>query len=69
MATSSIKEEKIDIKKGTLDMPGEKWIDNFKSWKRYFVFSQIRRGDSIWLKLFYYKNSTCYKEGKMPKGM
>jgi len=67
MATSSIKEEKIDIKKGTLDMPGEKWIDNFKSWKRYFVFSQIRRGDSTWLKLFYYKNSTCYKEGKMPK--
>ena len=70
MASSSIKEEKIDIKQGPLDMPGEKWLKNLKPWKKcYFVFSQIRRGDSSWLKLFYYKNRTWYKEGKMPKGM
>ena len=70
MSGPIIKEEKIEIKQGLLKMHGDRLFDTLKSWKqRYFVFCQIRRGDSGWLRLFYYKNSSFYKEGRMPKGL
>ena len=70
MSVSIIKEEKIEIKEGLLKIPGDRLFDPLKSWKqRYFVFCQIRRGGSNWLRLFYYKNSSFYKEGRMPKGL
>ena len=67
MAYPIVKEEKIEVKRGLLNFHRERVLKPWK--KRYFVFCQIRRGDSNWLKLFYYKNSSCYKEEQMPTGM
>ena len=67
---SPLKEEKIEIKKGLLEKSSGEEKRLFKSWKgRYFVFCQIRRGDTIWLKLYYYRSFSSYKEGSLPKGM
>ena len=71
MASPIIKEEKIEVKQGMLKIASEdRSIFTLKRWKeRYFVFCQIRKGDNYWLKLFYFKSHSSYKEGNMPIGM
>ena len=71
MESPIVKEEKIDIKQGLLNLPsGDRLLPSFKKWKqRYFVFCQIKKGKNNWLKLFYYKSQSSHKEGNMPKGL
>lgn len=66
---SPVKEEKIEIKRGKLKWPEDK-MKFVKKWEqRYFVFCEVIKGSSRWLKLLYYKNKVAYTRSELPMGM
>ena len=64
-----IKEEKLEVKRGLLEMPKDSKLSWRKNWKpRYFVFCEVKKGESRKLPLYFYKSRSAYMADELPEG-
>eukprot|EP00795_Rhopilema_esculentum_P006414 gene6414-11855_t len=65
-----IKEEKLEVKRGSLEMPKDSKLSWRKLWKtRYFVFCEVKKGESRKLPLYFYKSRSAYMADELPEGL